>query len=143
MSVGLSLIELVEYTDWERGKWHDWLLQHGDGALAISAGPHGDGRFQTIGDQVRHIFSAERRYVDRLSNRPLTDTTSLPNSKCRSTLSIWSAKPNRVEGTHKNVSYQGLGCPTGFQAAELFLESLTSEDRYPRVVARNSSLGAG
>jgi len=25
MSTGLSLSELVEYTDWERGKWHDWL----------------------------------------------------------------------------------------------------------------------
>ena len=80
MSIGLSLTELIEYTDWERGKWHDWLRKHGDGALAISAGPHGDGRFQTVGDQVRHIFSAEKRYVDRLWNRPLTDTASLSSS---------------------------------------------------------------
>jgi hypothetical protein len=62
MSIGLSLTELIEYTDWERGKWHDWLRKHGDSALAISAGPHGNGRFQTVGDQVRHIFSAEKRY---------------------------------------------------------------------------------
>jgi uncharacterized damage-inducible protein DinB len=80
MSVGLSLLELIEYTDWERGKWLDWFRQHGDGALGTSVGPHSDGRFQTVGDQVKHIFSAEKRYVDRLSNRPLADTASLPNS---------------------------------------------------------------
>jgi len=78
MSAGLSLDELIEYTDWERDKWHGWLRQHGDDVLAISAGPHGDGRFQTVGDVVRHIFSAEKRYIDRLSARPLTDTGSIP-----------------------------------------------------------------
>jgi uncharacterized damage-inducible protein DinB len=80
MSANLSLTELIEYTDWERGKWHERLRQHGDDALAASAGPNGDGRFQTIGDVVRHIFSAEKRYIDRLSNRPLTDTASIPTS---------------------------------------------------------------
>jgi uncharacterized damage-inducible protein DinB len=79
MSASLSLSELMEYTDWERGNWHDWLRQRGDHVLAINAGPHGDGRFQIVGDLVRHIFSAEKRYIDRLSNRPLTDTASLPN----------------------------------------------------------------
>jgi uncharacterized damage-inducible protein DinB len=80
MVTGLSFGELIEYTDWERGKWQDWLRQHGDGVLTTSAGPHGDGRFQTIGDLVRHIFSAETRYIDRFSNRPLTDTASISNS---------------------------------------------------------------
>ena len=80
MATGLSFTELMEYTDWERNKWHDWLRQHGDGALAITAGPHGDGRFQTIGDVIRHIFSAEKRYVDRLSNRAITDPSSIPNN---------------------------------------------------------------
>ena len=79
MSTSLSLSELIEYTDWERGKWHEWLRQRGDGVLATSAGPHGDGRFQTVGDLVRHIFSAEKRYIDRLLNRPLTDTAAIPS----------------------------------------------------------------
>ena len=78
MAISLNLSDLIEYTDWERGKWHDWLRQQGNSVLAISAGPHGDGRFETVGDLVRHIFSAEKRYVDRLSNRPLTDTASIP-----------------------------------------------------------------
>jgi uncharacterized damage-inducible protein DinB len=79
MSTGLSLDELMEYTDWERSRWCDWLRQRGDNVLAISAGPHGGGRFQSVGDLVKHIFSAEKRYVDRLSNRPLTDPASIPN----------------------------------------------------------------
>lgn len=80
MSIGLSLGELIEYTDWDRGKWYDLFRQQGDSVLAINVGPHGDGRFQTVGDVVRHIFSAEKRYVERLLNRPLTDTSSVSNS---------------------------------------------------------------
>jgi uncharacterized damage-inducible protein DinB len=33
----------------------------------------------TVGDVVEQVFSADKRYVDRLSDRPLTDTASLPN----------------------------------------------------------------
>jgi uncharacterized damage-inducible protein DinB len=69
---------LMNYTDWERQKWREWLGQQGD-ALKTSVGPHGDSRFQTVGDVVRHIFSAELRYVERLSGKPLTDTASYPN----------------------------------------------------------------
>lgn len=79
-SLNLSLDNLIDYTDWERGLWHGWLQQHGDGVLATTSGPHGDGRFQTIGDLVRHIFSAEKRYIDRLSNRPITDAASIPTN---------------------------------------------------------------
>ena len=79
MSASLSLSELIEYTDWQRGKWHDWLRKHGDDVLATSVGAYGDSRFQTVGDLVRHIFSAEKRYIDRLSNRPLTDTAAIPS----------------------------------------------------------------
>lgn len=78
MPVHLSLSDLMDYTDWERQKWHERLRQQGDAVLKTSIGPHGDGRFATVGDLVRHIFSAERRYVERLLNRPLTDTGSVP-----------------------------------------------------------------
>jgi uncharacterized damage-inducible protein DinB len=79
MTIGLSLNELMEFTDWERSEWCNWLRERDDNVLAISAGPHGDGRFQSIGDLVKHIFIAEKHHVDRLSNRPLTDTVSIPN----------------------------------------------------------------
>jgi uncharacterized damage-inducible protein DinB len=80
MSVSLSFDELMEYTEWQRAKWHDWFLKQGDQSPAHSAGPHGDGCFQCMGDLVRHIFSAKMRYVDRLLNRELTDTASIPNN---------------------------------------------------------------
>ena len=77
-ALAITLSELVDYTDWERQKWHAWLEQNGDDVLKISAGPHGDGRLNTIGDIIRHIFSAEKRYVDRLSGREITDTAAIP-----------------------------------------------------------------
>jgi len=78
MPVHLSLSDLIDYTDWEREKWRERLRQQGNKVLKISLGPHGDGRFTTVGDLVRHIFSAERRYIERLLDRPLTDTSSVP-----------------------------------------------------------------
>ena len=78
MAVGLAFTELMEYTEWERGKWFQRLRELGGTALETSVGAHGDGRFQTIGEVVRHIFSAELRYVDRLSGRPITDTATIP-----------------------------------------------------------------
>ena len=76
MSVGLSLIELMEFTEWERNKWYDWLQERRDTVLEISTGPNGD-RFPNVGELVKHIFIAEKHHVDRLSNRPITDTGSV------------------------------------------------------------------
>lgn len=73
MPVQISLGDLVDYTQWQREKWYDWLRQHGNDVLKTGVGPHGDSRFQCLGDVVRHIFSAEKRYIDRLSGRQLTD----------------------------------------------------------------------
>jgi len=82
--VALNLTDLMDYTEWERQKWHSWLKQHGDDALKVSAGPHGDGRFSAVGDIIKHIFSAESRYIDRLSDCPLTDPASIPSDNTAS-----------------------------------------------------------
>ena len=74
----LSLTDLMDYTEWERQKRHEWMRQQSDQILKVSAGANGD-RFETVGDLVKHIFSAEKRYVERLSGKPMTDTASLPN----------------------------------------------------------------
>ena len=73
----LALTDLLDYTEWERQKWLEWLRQRGNATLEMSAGAHGDGRFQKIGEVVRHIFSAEKRYVERLNSIPLTDTSNV------------------------------------------------------------------
>jgi uncharacterized damage-inducible protein DinB len=70
--------DLLEYTDWERAQWMEWMRPHGVAVLEVGAGPHGDGRFTKVGDLVKHIFSAEKRYVERFSNRPLTDPATIP-----------------------------------------------------------------
>jgi uncharacterized damage-inducible protein DinB len=78
MSLNVSVSDLLDYSEWEREQWHEWLRNQGDPVLKTSVGPNGDGRFQTVGDAVKHIFSAEKRYVDRLSEQALTDTGSVP-----------------------------------------------------------------
>ena len=80
MFIAVGVTDLMDYTDWERQKWHEWLRQRGDQVLEITAGPHGDGRFQVVGDLIWHIFTAERRYIERLSGLPLTDLASVPNN---------------------------------------------------------------
>ncbi len=79
MSIGVRVADLLEYTGWERADWRKWLGEHSREVLQMSAGPHGDGRFATIGDLIRHIFSAEKRYVERLLGQPVTDTASISN----------------------------------------------------------------
>jgi len=78
MAMTVGMADLMEYTDWERQKWKAWLTTRGDSVLGLNAGPHGDGRFDHVGDLIKHIFSAEKRYVDRLSDRPLTDPATIP-----------------------------------------------------------------
>ncbi len=78
MSPGVTFSDLLAYTEWERDKWVSRFKAHGPHALAIGVGPHGDGRFATVGEMIRHIFSAELRYVERLSQAPLSNTASVP-----------------------------------------------------------------
>lgn len=79
VGLDLSMDSLIEYTDWEREKWHAFLRQHGASALKISVGANSGSRFATVGDLIRHIFSAEKRYVERLADRPLTETGTIPS----------------------------------------------------------------
>ena len=78
MRLDLSVNDLLEYTDWERREWRALLEKQGADVLKISVGSHGDGRFEVVGELIRHIFSAEKRYVERLSDRPLTETSAIP-----------------------------------------------------------------
>jgi uncharacterized damage-inducible protein DinB len=78
MAVGLTMNDLLDYSDCERRKWFEWMRDRGEDVLSVSTGLHGDGRFATVGELMRHIFSAEKRYVERLSQRPITDTSTIP-----------------------------------------------------------------
>ena len=78
MAFAFTLDDLLEYSNWERNQWHDWLREQGPAALAVGLGPNNNGRIGTIGELVRHIFSAEKRYVERCLKAPLTDTSTIP-----------------------------------------------------------------
>ncbi len=78
MTFTFEIAHLLEYTDWERSQWHTWFREQGPEALAVGLGPNGDGRVNTVGELVRHIFSAEQRYVDRIRGAPVTDATAIP-----------------------------------------------------------------
>jgi uncharacterized damage-inducible protein DinB len=77
----LSQVEyLLDYTEWDRDQWESWFRSQGPSALALGFGPNADGRIANIGELVRHIFSAEQRYVERIQELPLSDTSSVPSS---------------------------------------------------------------
>ena len=111
----IQLNDLIDYTEWERGKWREFFLKHGDSILAIGVGPHRDGRFETIGDWVSHIFSAEMRYIDRLTNRPLTDPAIHTERQSRCSLRIRQAKPRRAEEVSGSETVGGWDTPRDFQ----------------------------
>jgi uncharacterized damage-inducible protein DinB len=75
MSLTYDVRDLVRYTAWQRAVWRTWFDQKGPAPLAVTTGDHGDGRFSTIGGLIRHIFSSELRYAERIAGVPLTDTT--------------------------------------------------------------------
>lgn len=70
MPFDLAIVDLLDYTDWERGKWLDWFRQRGGPALAISAGPHGDGRFQRVGELVDLALERPDGRLSRFSVQP-------------------------------------------------------------------------
>jgi uncharacterized damage-inducible protein DinB len=77
MTLTLNTQHLLDYTAWQREEWHAWFQREGASALSVTTGPHGDGRIETIGALIRHIFSAELRYVERIRALPLTDVSTV------------------------------------------------------------------
>ena len=78
MAFAYSLDDLLAYTEWDRAQWRAWFRKHGAPALAVGLGAHSDGKLQNIGELIRHIFSAEQRYVERCREVPLSDTSKVP-----------------------------------------------------------------
>lgn len=123
MRMNVSLQDLMDYTEWERQKWYDWLQPHSDQVLKIGAGPHGDGRFETVGELVRHIFSAEKRYVERLSGRPLTDTASIPSHSIEALFQFGQLSRKELREFVATFSAQQWDIPNQYQILNYFLSA--------------------
>jgi uncharacterized damage-inducible protein DinB len=119
----ISLNDLVEYTDWDRGKWQEWFRTHGDEPLKIGAGPHGDGRFGTVGDVIKHIFSAEKRYVERLSGRPLSETASLPADKFEALFQLGEESRRGLKTFLETYPAQDWDVPQEFRLMNSYLKA--------------------
>ena len=70
----LSLEEFIRYTNEERDKWRAWLTGQ-PGAMEVEVQP--EGRYQTVGSLIDHIFLVERRHLQRLTSATLDDKTGL------------------------------------------------------------------
>ena len=76
MSVGLSLVDLLDYSDLERGKWREWVAADPRRLnLIFQAGA----RVPTGWSLVEHIFLIERRHLARLEGGTPNVGGSLPN----------------------------------------------------------------
>lgn len=95
---------LIGYTDWERQKWHDWLEKHPE-ALKTRMGPHG--YCQTVGEVVKHIFSAENRYIDKL----LTNRSPIVARFRTTTSKPFLSSANRVAKVSR-ISSKGFPAPS-------------------------------
>jgi uncharacterized damage-inducible protein DinB len=72
--LSLGYDELLRYTNEERQKWHDWLLAH---PAAMDAPVQPDGRLPTVGKLIDHILLGERRFLQRLTGVPVSESTGL------------------------------------------------------------------
>ena len=74
MSLTITFDELLRYTNGEREKWRTWLAAH---PAALDAPVQPGGRLPTVGKLLDHIFLAERRILQRLTDGPLSQSTGL------------------------------------------------------------------
>lgn len=77
MSLTISFTELRHYTNVERERWRSWFDAH---PAAMEAPIQPEGRLPTVGKLIDHIFLVERRYLQRLTETPLSDSTGLTGS---------------------------------------------------------------
>ena len=74
MPLSITLDELLRYTTAERDKWRAWFVLH---PAAMEAPVQPGGRLPTVGKLIDHIFLAERRVLERLTETPLSESTGL------------------------------------------------------------------
>ena len=75
MSMNVRVDDMLDYSDHERRKWHEWLAA--DPArlgIAMQTG----GRFPTANALLEHVFFVERRHLARLEGATPPEATGIP-----------------------------------------------------------------
>lgn len=75
MSVSVQLEQLLDYSDYERGKWRAWVAADSR-RLDVAVQP--GARFPTVGALLDHIFFVERRHLSRLEGGTLPEQSGIP-----------------------------------------------------------------
>ena len=98
MSLLSSIDYLLDYTEWDRAQWEAWFRSEDSGVFRMDLGANADGRIANVGELVRHIFSAEQRYVDRIRELPITDTSTVPADDVDRLFDFGSQTRQRLRG---------------------------------------------
>ena len=75
MTLGITLDQLLDYSDHERRKWREWV---GADPARLDVVMQAGGRFPTVGALLDHIFLVERRHLARLEGGTPPDATGVP-----------------------------------------------------------------
>lgn len=71
---GVTLLELIDYSDHDRAKWKAWFTAD---PSRLNIPFQAAGRFPTVGALLDHIFLVERRHLSRLEGATPPDTTGV------------------------------------------------------------------
>lgn len=69
------MAELIHYTDEQRARWEQWFRDNGEDLLKM---PLKGDRDACLGGLLLNIFGTERRYLQRLSDEPLSGYRGRP-----------------------------------------------------------------
>jgi hypothetical protein len=110
MAFVFGMEDLLAYLDRDRSQWHAWFRQQGPATLAVDLGADNTGRIRTVGELVRHIFSAEQRYVQRSLQVPLLDTSAIPADDVEALFAFGLASRRALQRPAGDLSRYGVGC---------------------------------
>lgn len=139
MTVTSQVEYLLDYTDWDRAQWETWFREQGPGALAVGLGPNAEGRIANIGELVRHIFSAELRYSERIKELTVSDTSGVSSNDVDALFAFGRESRQKMRKVLRDFPADGWDRPREIQFGPnkrtvtpktLLLQSVTHEIRH-------------
>jgi uncharacterized damage-inducible protein DinB len=93
--------ELLRYTGEERQKWRAWLQAN---PTMMDAPVQPGGRYPTVGKLIDHIFLAERRVLQRLTDELPSESTGLTANNASPLFAYGASVRRELEQYTRNLS---------------------------------------
>ena len=119
MSFAAAIEYLLEYTEWDRTGWSAYFRAQGPEVFAADLGPNSDGRIKNIGELVRHIFAAEKRYVERIRGLPLTDSADVPADDADALFELGRQSRESLRALVRELPEDALNTPQEIQLTSM------------------------